>query len=41
LNKNRNFKVKKIDNIKVPKNANVRVKLTGNIMEVMYSKKQV
>ena len=40
MNKNRNFKVKKIDNIKVPKNANVRVKLTGNIMEVMYSEKQ-
>ena len=40
LNKNSNFKVKKIDNIKVPENANVRVKLTGNIMEVMYSEKQ-
>jgi hypothetical protein len=40
LNKNSNFKVKKIDNIKVPENANVRVKLTGNIMEVMYSVKQ-
>lgn len=40
MNKNRNFKVKKIDNIKVPENANVRVKLTGNIMEVMYSEKQ-
>lgn len=40
MNKNRNFKVKKIDNIKVPENANVRVKLTGNIIELMYSEKQ-
>jgi hypothetical protein len=40
LNKNSNFKVKKIDNIKVPEKANVRVKLTGNIMEVMYSEKK-
>ena len=40
LNKNSNFKVKKIDNIKVPENAKVRVKLTGDIMEVMYSEKQ-
>jgi hypothetical protein len=41
LNKNRNFKVKKIDNIKVPENANIRVKITGSIMELMYSEKQV
>lgn len=41
MNKNRNFKVKKIDNIKVPENAKVRVKITGNIMELMYSEKQV
>ena len=39
LNKNSNFKVKKIDNIKIPENANVRVKLTGTIMEIMYSQK--
>jgi hypothetical protein len=40
LNKNSNFKVKKIENIKVPEHANVRVKLTGNIIELMYSEKQ-
>ena len=39
MNKNSNFKVKKIDNIKIPENANVRVKLTGTIMELMYSQK--
>lgn len=39
MNKNPNFKVKKIDNIKIPENANVRVKLTGTIMEIMYSQK--
>ena len=39
MNKNSNFKVKKIDNIKIPENANVRVKLTGTIMEIMYSQK--
>lgn len=40
MNKNKSFKVEKVDNIKVPERANVRVKLTGNIIELMYSKKQ-